>query len=298
MNRVMKDTGADRVFVTLNSILMVIVLVVTLFPLWFVVVASLSHPDAVNRGEVVLWIRDLDLLGYDRAFRDNSIWRGYMNTVIYTVAGAALALTITLPFAYAIGRREFFLRKTLTIMLIITWYFHGGLIPTFLVINRLRLIDTRAIIIILGSLTVWNTIISRTFFRSTIPEEFWDSARMDGCTHASYFVKIVMPLSQAITVVILLFSGVAQWNDFFKSLMFLNDESRYPLQMILRRILIQTTTSDVMSLDDLEAVAERERLAGVIKYVVIIIGAAPLLIVYPFLQKYFLQGIMIGSVKG
>jgi putative aldouronate transport system permease protein len=298
MNSTIRDTGADRVFVVVNNIFMLVVLVVTIFPLWFVIIASFSNPDAVNRGEVVFWIKDLDLIGYERVFRDSTIWWGYYNTVIYTIAGAALSLGITLPFAYAIGRREYFLRKPLTIMMIITWYFHGGLIPTFLVVNRLGLIDTRAIIIILGSFTVWNTVISRTFFRNTIPEEFWDSSRIDGCSHAGYFFRIVIPLSQAIIVVILLFAGVAQWNDFFKALMFLNDQGLYPLQMVLRRILVQATTADVMSLDDLEAIAEKERLAGIIKYTVIIIGAAPLLILYPFLQKYFLQGMMIGSVKG
>jgi putative aldouronate transport system permease protein len=298
MSLVVKDTGADRAFVIFNTLFMSAVLVATIFPLWFVVIASFSNPDAVNRGEVVFWIRDFDLIGYDRVFRDNTIWTGYFNTIIYTAFGAVLSLAITLPFAYAIGRTEYFLRKPLTVMMIITWYFHGGLIPTFLVVNRLGLIDTRAIIIVLGSFAVWNTVIARTFFRNTIPEEFWDSARIDGCSHGAYFFHIVIPLSRAIIVVILLFSGVAQWNDFFKALMFLNDQGLYPLQMVLRRILIQTTTSNVMSLDDLEAIAEKERLAGIIKYTVIIIGAAPLLILYPFLQKYFLQGMMIGSVKG
>lgn len=298
MSLVVKDTGADRAFVIFNTLFMSAVLVATIFPLWFVVIASFSNPDAVNRGEVVFWIRDFDLVGYDRVFRDNTIWTGYFNTIVYTAFGAVLSLAITLPFAYAIGRTEYFLRKPLTVMMIITWYFHGGLIPTFLVVNRLGLIDTRTIIIVLGSFTVWNTVIARTFFRNTIPEEFWDSARIDGCSHGAYFFHIVLPLSRAIVVVILLFSGVAQWNDFFKAMMFLNDQGLYPLQMVLRRILIQTTTSNVMSLDDLEAIAEKERLAGIIKYTVIIIGAAPLLILYPFLQKYFLQGMMIGSVKG
>ena len=184
------------------------------------------------------------------------------------------------------------------IALLITWYFHGGLIPTFIIIKSLGLYGTRAIIIILGSLGVWNVVITRTFFRSTIPEELWEASLMDGCNHLNYFVRVVLPLSKAIIVVLTLFTAVAQWNDFFKGLIYLSDEKKYPLQLILRSILIQSTIEAVDSLEDMEAMDEKERLAGVIRYCVVIIAAAPLLIIYPFFQKHFIQGVMIGSVKG
>jgi ABC-type glycerol-3-phosphate transport system permease component len=289
----------DKAFQIANYSILALILVTVLFPLWFVIIASFSNPDAINRGEVIFWIEDFDLIGYDRVFRNQAIWIGYGNTVIYAALGVVVALALTLPFAYALSRREFAFRRFFVIMMLITWYFHGGLIPTFLIIRALGLYNTRAIIIILGSFSVWNTIIARTFFRNTIPDDLWEASLIDGCNHFQYFGRVVVPLSKAIIVVLVLFSAVAQWNDFFKGLMFLTEENKYPLQLVLRGILIQSTTeSGMMDLGDIQAMNDKERLAGVIRYCVVIIGALPLLIVYPFFQKYFMQGVMIGSVKG
>ena len=227
------------------------------------------------------------------------IWTGYGNTLIYAFFGVWVALFLTLPFAYALSRPEFAFRKLFVILMLITWYFHGGLIPTFLIIKALGLYNTRAIIIILGSFGVWNVIIARTFFRNTIPDDLWEASVIDGCNHFQYFFRVVITLSRAVLVVLILFTAVAQWNDFFKGLMFLAEEKKYPLQLILRGILIQSTTeSGMMDLSDIQAMNEKERLAGIIRYCVVIIGALPLLIVYPFFQQYFIQGVMIGSVKG
>jgi putative aldouronate transport system permease protein len=290
--------SGDVVFDTVNHTILIIVLLVVLFPLWFLVIASFSNPDAINRGEVILWVKDFDLIGYEKVFKDGAIWMGYLNTIIYAFFGVWMALFLTLPFAYAISRPEFFLRKFLTIAMLITWYFHGGLIPTFLVVKKLGLYDTRLIIIILGSFGVWNVVIARTFFRNTIPGELWEASRIDGCNHLQYFTRVVIPLSKAVIVVLMLFSAVAQWNDFFKGLMYLSDAKKRPLQLVLRSILIQSSMESVESLEDMEAMDEKQRLAGVIRYCVVIIGAMPLLIVYPFFQRYFIQGVMIGSVKG
>jgi len=263
------------------------------------IIASFSDPDAINRGEVIFWIKDFDLIGYSRVFRNMVIWTGYGNTLIYAFFGVWVALFLTLPFAYALSRPEFAFRKLFVILMLITWYFHGGLIPTFLIIKALGLYNTRAIIIILGSFGVWNVIIARTFFRNTIPDDLWEASVIDGCNHFQYFFRVVIPLSRAVLVVLILFTAVAQWNDFFKGLMFLAEEKKYPLQLILRGILIQSTTeSGMMDLSDIQAMNEKERLAGIIRYCVVIIGALPLLIVYPFFQQYFIQGVMIGSVKG
>lgn len=290
--------AGDLPFELVNHSVLVVAMFAVVLPLWFLIVASFSDPNAINRGEVVLWFKGFDFVGYRKVFGDSSIWTGYFNTIIYALFGVGVALFITLPLSYALSRREFFLRRFLTIALLITWYFHGGLIPTFIIIKSLGLYGTRAIIIILGSLGVWNVVITRTFFRSTIPEELWEASLMDGCNHLNYFVRVVLPLSKAIIVVLTLFTAVAQWNDFFKGLIYLSDEKKYPLQLILRSILIQSTIEAVDSLEDMEAMDEKERLAGVIRYCVVIIAAAPLLIIYPFFQKHFIQGVMIGSVKG
>lgn len=289
----------DTAFQVVNYTILGLVLLTVLFPLWFVIIASFSDPEAINRGEVIFWLKDFDLVGYQRVFRNEAIWVGYGNTIIYAAFGVVVALGITLPFAYALSRREFAFKRLFVIMMLITWYFHGGLIPTFLIIKALGLYNTRAIIIILGSFSVWNTIIARTFFRNTIPEDLWEASLIDGCNHFQYFARVVAPLSKAIVVVLVLFTAVAQWNNFFKGLMFLSEERKYPLQLVLRGILIQSTTeSGMMDLDDIEGMNERERLAGVIRYSVVIIGSLPLLIIYPFFQKHFMQGVMIGSVKG
>lgn len=291
--------SGDFVFNLVNYSALSIVLVVVLFPLWFLIMASFSDPDAINRGEVIFWYKDFDLVGYIRVFKNQVIWTGYANTIIYASFGVVVSLFLTLPFAYALSRPEFAFRRFFMIAMLITWYFHGGLIPTFLIIKGLGLYNTRAIIIILGSFGVWNAVIARTFFRNTIPNDLWEASLIDGSNHFQYFFRIVIPLSKAIVVVLILFTAVAQWNDFFKGLMFLKEESKYPLQLVLRGILIQSTTeSGMMDLDDIQAMNDKERLAGIIRYCVVLIGALPLLIVYPFFQKYFMQGVMIGSVKG
>lgn len=292
--------SGDKIFDSVNNLFMALVLAVTLFPLWFVIIASFSDPDAINRGEVIIWIKDFDMIGYEKTFQEKSIWIGYLNTIIYTIGAVAVTLVVSLPFAYALSRRDFRIRKFLTGMMLITWYFHGGLIPMFLLVKSLGLYNTRLVMMLLGAFGVWNIVIARTFFRNTIPEELWEASLMDGCNHFHYFFKVVLPLSKAIIVVLILFRGVAEWNEFFKGLVYIQDEYKRPLQLILRSILLQSTATEgvVESLDDIASQNEKERLAGIIRYCVVILGAAPLLIIYPFLQKYFMQGVMIGSVKG
>jgi putative aldouronate transport system permease protein len=292
--------SGDMVFDIINHSLLFITLILAVIPLWFVIVASLSDPNAVNRGDVMFWFKDFNIVGYEKVFKEDAIWMGYFNTIIYSVFGMGVTLFLTMPFSYALSHKDFAFTRLLTILLLITWYFHGGLIPTFLLVKSLGLYDSRAVIIILGSLTVWNVVISRTYFKNTIPDELWEACLIEGGGHVQYFGRIVLPLSKVIIVVIMLFSMVAQWNDFFKSLIYLSSPEKSSLQLVLRQILIsaQNSGSLLESLEDSEAAMEKERLAQVIKYCVIILGALPLLIVYPFFQKYFIQGVMIGSVKG
>lgn len=292
--------SGDRIFDTVNNLIMAVILLVTIFPLWFVIIASFSDPDAINRGEVIFWVKDFDMIGYEKTFGEKSIWVGYYNTIVYTLGAVVITLIVSLPFAYALSRKEFRIRKLLTVLMLITWYFQGGLIPMFLLVRSLGLYNTRFIIMLLGAFGVWNIVIARTFFRNTIPEELWEASLMDGCNHLHYFLKVVLPLSKAIIVVLILFRGVAEWNEFFKGLIYIQDENKRPLQLILRSILLQSTATEgvIDSLGDIESQNEKERLAGIIRYCVVILGAAPLLIIYPFFQKYFMQGVMIGSVKG
>jgi putative aldouronate transport system permease protein len=289
--------GDDVFFNIANTVLLSAVLLLILFPLWFIVVASISDPNAVFRGEVFLYPKGFTLMGYDRIVKDSTIWTGYLNSLLYAVGGAGFSLALILPFAYAISRKAFVLRKTLITYLLITMYFHGGLIPTFLLVRSLGLYNTRLVIIVLGSVGVWNVLIARTFFSNSIPDDMWEAALIDGCSHYRYFFTVVLPLSKAIVAVLALYVVVAQWNDFFRSLIYLKDPAKYSLQLILRNILIQSTAQAAM-MDDLDSVVEKEKIAALVKYGVIIVASIPLLVLYPFVQKYFTQGIMIGAVKG
>lgn len=294
---VMYRTRADKFFDTVNSGLMGLLLFMVLYPLWFVVISSLSDPDAVNGGRVVFWIVSFTLEGYQRIFGDPTIWTGYYNSLLYALGGMAAVLFLVLPFAYAISVKSFVLRGALTTMMLITWYFHGGLIPTYLVVKGLGLIDTRWAVILVGAFGVWNVVIARTFFANTIPKDLWEASVLDGSDHFTYFFRVVLPLSKAIIAVIALFALVSYWNDFFKSLVYINDASKFSLQLILRAILIQAQSID-MNQQDVRTIIEQERTAGLIKYGVIIVASLPMLIAYPFIQKYFVTGVMVGSVKG
>lgn len=269
-----------------------------LYPLWFILTASLSEPNAVLRGENLLWPSGFQTEGYRRIFQNGTVFRGYANSMTYAVLGAGASLTTILPFAFALSRRRFALRRLFTILLVIPMYFSGGLIPQFLLMRAMGLFDTRLLIVLLGCFGAWNVFIARTFFMSTLPEELYEAHIVEGGDYFQYFFRIVLPLSGAIVAVIALFSGVAQWNDFFKGLIYLNDRGKWPLQLILRDIVTQAETSEMSDMLFAESIEERTRVAGIIKYGMIVAAAAPVLIIYPFLQKYFIRGVMLGAVKG
>lgn len=277
---------------------MIFTALTVIFPLWFVITASFSDPDAVFRGENILWFQDFQVEGYKRIFSQNTIFLGYMNSIIYSVFGAGAGITMVVPFAFAISRRRFFAKKLLTIMLLITMYFSGGLIPLFIVVQRIGLYNTRLIIIILGSLNAWYVFIARTFFMTTIPEELWEALVIDGGDHFQFFFRVVLPLSGAIIAVLVLFQGVNQWNDFFRGLIFLSSYNKWPLQLHLKDILTRIESSEMSMLMDVESMDDRMRIAGIVKYGLIVASTLPVLIVYPFMQKYFVRGVMLGSIKG
>ncbi|MFW5776379.1 MAG: carbohydrate ABC transporter permease [Spirochaetota bacterium] len=295
--RRIKQTQADVIFDVINTTIMVIVLIIVLYPLYFVVIASVSDPVEVGAGRVIVAPREFTMDGYRRILRDRQIWTGYRNTVLYTLAGTAINVSLTMLLAYPLSRKRFSGRGILMVFLVITMYFRGGIVPTYLLVRGLGLINTFAVMVLLGAVSVHHTIIARTFLQSNVPNELQEAAAMDGCGHFRFFVSVVLPTSPAILAVLSLFYAVSHWNEFFRGLVFLTDESRFPLQLVLRSILVQAELSEDMLLD-VQAQEELRRLRELIQFGVIIVASLPVLVAYPFLQRYFIKGVMIGSLKG
>ncbi len=303
MAAVIKESRSDRIFLLLNYVYLAIALVCVLYPLIYIVSASISSPTYVSSGEMWLFPKGITFEGYQRVFENQSIWQGYANTILYTVVGTLVNLLVTIPAAYALSRSDFVGRGFFMAMFLVTMFFSGGLIPTYLLVKNLGLVNTMWALILPGAASVWNIIVARTFFQSTIPKELQEAAHIDGCTNLRLFWKIVIPLSAPIIAVMALFYGVGHWNSYFNALVYLNDESKYPLQMVLRQILVlqEMTGSGIGSATSGEAAMAmnaRADSAALLKYAVIIVSTLPIIAIYPFLQRYFVQGVMIGSVKG
>lgn len=276
---------------------MIMITLVVLYPLFFVVIASISDPNLVANGKVLFWPKGITLEGYKYVLSDKRIYTGYYNTIRYTFFGTLIALFITIPAGYALSRRDMAGRGLIMKMLIITKYFSGGLVPTYLVVKGLHLVDTPYVLMILGSFSVFNLILCRTFFMNTLPLELQEAAEIDGCGIFRYFLSIVLPLSKSIVAIMTLYYAVGHWNSFFNGLIYVTDNKLYPLQLILRDILITGQMVDPSTMDP-ESFELMKQIARTIKYSVIIISSVPVLALYPFVQKHFVKGVMIGSVKG
>ena len=296
MNTLTRTRG-DAVFDAINVMLMALTMVLILYPLYFVVIASISNPDQVNAGRVWFIPREITFDGYRRIMNNRTIWTGYGNTIIYAVAGTAINLLLTIPAAYALSRRDFMGRDFFMILFTFTMFFAGGLIPLYLLVRSLGMLNTRWAMVLPNAILVWNLIVARTFFQHSIPAELLEAARMDGCTNRRFFVSVVLPLSPALLAVMVLFYAVGHWNSFFHALVFLRSERLYPLQLVLRDILLAAQMQETM-VDDVRAAREQMRIADSIRYGSIIVASLPVLILYPFLQRYFVQGVMIGAIKG
>lgn len=289
--------------ITINAVMFLFLLTMA-YPLLYVVSCSFSDPDAVNAGKVILLPVGFTLKGYQKVFENTEIWVGYANTIFYTVIGTLINLAVTIPAAYALSRRELKGTKLFMLFFMITMYVGGGLVPTYLVVKELGLLNSRTLIVILGALSVYNMIVARTFFATSIPYEITEAARIDGCDDFAILFKIVLPLSKAIIVVLTLYYGIGHWNSYFTEMIYLKDRDKYPLQMFLREILLQskiesaTMLNGTGTLEEVLAAQEAAKSADLIKYCVIIVATLPMMVIYPKLQKYFEQGIMIGSVKG
>ena len=295
----------NGIFNAVIYILLLLLAVIMLYPLIFVLSASFSDPKAVAGGEMLLLPIKPSLEGYRYLMQYKEIWVGYGNTIFYMIAGTLLNLAATLPCAYAMSRKDLKGRKYLMIYFMITMYFSGGMIPGYLNIKSLGLLDTRGVILINGLVSTFNLIVARTYFMTSIPWEIQEAAVIDGCNDFQIFGKIIFPLSKAITVVMTLYYGGGRWNSYFVEMIYLKDRNKFPLQLFLREILTKSTfaktaMADGMSFsaEQMMALIKQADTANMIKYGVIVLSALPMLIIYPFLQKYFEQGVMIGSVKG
>ncbi|MCJ8010263.1 carbohydrate ABC transporter permease [Paenibacillus sp. KQZ6P-2] len=297
-----KETRGDKVFLICNYIYVFLAFLIVFYPLVYIVSASISDPKYVGSGEMWLWPKGITFDGYKRVFQTTSIWTGYGNTIVYTVVGTAINLVVTLPAAYALSRRDFVGRTFFTGMFMVTMFFGGGLVPTYLLIKKLGMINTMWAIVIPSAASIWNIIVSRTFFQSSIPSELQEAAQIDGCTNMRLFIKIILPLSMPIIAVMALFYGVGHWNGYFSALIYLNDADKYPLQLVLRQILVLQEMSaqggGAMSAATAEAMNNKAEIAALVRYAVIIVATIPIIVIYPFFQRYFVQGVMIGSVKG
>ena len=293
---------SNRIFYIFNSIFWVVIMLIVLYPLYLVCISSISDPDAIARGEVIWHPVDISMIGYEAVFENREIWMAYGNSLLYTVSGVCISIFVTLAAAYAISRRSFPGKKLINLYFVVTMFFSGGMIPTFLVMRDIGLYNTRLILIIMGCVSVWNMMVARTYIQSTIPEELYEAAVLDGSTHFQYFGKVVMPLSKTIIAVLMVYYGVAKWNDYFSGLVYIRDRKLIPLQTLLKELLATLQTANVSEMvpDDLMAASMEEamRIANVAKYCIIVISTVPVVLLYMFLQKYFEKGVMIGSLKG
>ncbi len=295
------NCAQDKVFMTVLYVVLALVLIVVIYPLLFVLFASMSDPQYVNSGALLLYPKGFNLLGYQQVFRDQRILIGYGNTIYYTVFGTILAVAVNMMGGYALSRDDLPGRGIVMALFVFTMYFGGGMIPFYLIVRNLHLTNTRTILVLLGGTSVYNMIIARSFFISTIPRELQEAAEIDGCGTGRFFFSIVMPLSKAITAVIVLYCAVGQWNAYFNALIFISDRDKFPLQIFLREILLTAKTyesADVLSTLSGDDLARMQRMSEVTKYGVIVVSTLPIIALYPFLQKYFVKGVMIGSLKG
>ncbi|MCJ8008238.1 carbohydrate ABC transporter permease [Lederbergia wuyishanensis] len=291
-----KDTGRDRVFTILNYVMLSFLLLIFVYPLIYIVSSSFSSTDAVLAGEVWLWPVDFSLEGYKAVFKYKQIWTGYGNSLFYMVVGTSINVTLTILAAYPLSRKEFYGRNFFMFLFLFTMLFSGGLIPNYLLVKELGMLDTRWAMMIPNAMSVFNVIITRTYFKMTIPDELVEAAKIDGCSDFRFLRSVVVPLSGPIIAVMSLFYAVGHWNAFFNALIYLRDPDLFPLQLILNNILVQNEIDPEVFID-IEKQASMSGLRELLKYSLIVVASLPVLVIYPFVQKHFVKGVMIGSVK-
>lgn len=286
----------DKIILLIGYILLALFVVAIIVPLVYVVIASFMDPNVLNNQGISFHSSDWSLEAYQRVLEDNMIWRGFLNSFFYSVAATIISVFITLLAAYPMSKKELVGRKFFNLLFVITMFFGGGLIPTFILMNQLRLVNTVWAILLPGAFNVWNMILARTYYQS-VSKELWEAAQIDGANEIQYFFKILIPLCKPIIAVLALWGFVGMWNSYFDAMIYLNDANLQPLQLVLRSILVQNTPQSGM-IADIQSTAEMAKMAELLKYSTIVVSSIPLLIMYPFFQKYFDKGVMVGSIKG
>ncbi|BFH70376.1 MAG: carbohydrate ABC transporter permease [Paenibacillus dendritiformis] len=292
----MGETRGDKMFGFINSLLLVMILLIVLYPLVFVLSASISNPAAVSRGELWLFPKEITFVGYQKVFQNREILTGYGNTILYTVIGTSVNLLMTILAAFPLSRTNLPGRNIIMFALVFTMFFSGGLIPSYLVVKKLGLLNSMWALVLPGAVSVYNIIIMRTFFRTSVPYEVQEAAMIDGCTTLQILYRIMLPLSMPIIAVMVLFYSVDHWNSYFSALIYLTDRDKFPLQLILREILIQNQMDKMAG--GASALSEQIMYGQAIKYAVVIVANLPVFLLYPFLQRYFVKGMTIGAIKG
>jgi len=292
--------GSDLAFDTVNMTLVIIMTILFIYPLIYVISCSFSEATGIWSGKVILWPYNLNFEGYRMAFANKDLWTGYGNSIIYAVVGTSISVFLCLVTAYPLSRRDFKPRNFIMFFYVFCMYFSGGLIPTYLVVKSVGFIDSIWALVIPGAVSTWNIIIMRTYFTTSIPNELYEASEMDGCSKTRYFFKIILPLSTPIIAVMVLFTAVGFWNSYFSAMLYLTTRSKYPLQLILREILVViklgmfTTGMDSSNVSNMMELLQK---AASLKYAVIILASFPVMVIYPFVQKYFIRGIMVGAIK-
>lgn len=294
-NKVRRSKG-DVIFDTVVYIITGLMILIAIYPMYFILIASISDPALVSSGEIVLIPNGFNLRAYEKLAEFDDIWTGYRNTILYVIGGTAITLAVNIPASFALSRKQLFGKRALMAVYLIPMFFTGGLIPTYMVVKAVNLVDNPLVMILPFSVASYYIIVGRTFFQNTIPEELWEAAQLDGCGQVRYFFIVALPLSKAVLAVIALWSAVGQWNGYFNALIYLRSPEFQPIQIALRNILIN---NQMMGMTQIGAAAvEARQPAELIKYASIVVSSLPIMLLYPFVQKYFNNGIMLGSVKG
>lgn len=291
------ESPLSKLFTILLYVVMTVIVLIILLPVLHIVAASLSDPQAVISGRVTFWPQDLTFRGYKAVFDNQKIWTGFRNSLFYMVVGTTLNIVMTILCAYPLSRKEFVQRGKISMFFVFTMYFSGGMVPSFMLVNALGMVNTVWAMLIPTAMSTYNMIIARTYMVNSIPDELYEAANIDGCTPFKYLIKVVVPLSKPIIAVLVLYYGVARWNSYSNAILYISNQKLVPLQIVLREILIMNDV-DVTMMGDADALARQRGLKDLLQYSVIVVASLPVMMIYPFVQKYFVKGVMIGAVKG
>jgi len=301
MESAKRRSRSDKLYDAIIFIVLTLIFLIVAYPLYFVLISSVSDPIAVSQGKVVYAPIGLTLDGYRAVFKEKSVLNGFANSLLYTTTGVFINVVCTVSTGYALSRKDFFARKPITFFYLLTMFVSGGLYPTYMIVRNTGLLNSMWALVVPGAIWVYNLIVCRTFFATNIPSELLDAAKIDGCGNTRFFLSVALPLSGSIIAIMVLYYGVGHWNSYFSALIYINDRSKWPLQLELRTILLQNAMNAsraVMSEQELQEKARLQAIADMMKYSLIVVSCVPMMVLYPFIQRHFIRGVMIGSIKG